>query len=229
MTEVLQRNNVFADDIYNFGKNENEAWTANSTQEILVNDELSSESSFASDSFIPEYKLLTEEDQAFYRQDMRKVKRCLDLTPESFSDPEVLTKEEHLAILESKKMLEEVSDLGSSDDCSSICNSIAEDCKLEIFQQRLKQALSEEELTAENSIRIPRNIIIASPTQNGKTQQVINIITSAYPFTLTVVSCDNKTDQLEQFVGRLKDHYLGDIFTLSGPIKAPQLKKIIRS
>lgn len=241
MTEVLQqRKSVFVDDIYKMIEMEKEAWTS---QENLENwsqtcakafshlEELSCRSSYVSDTLIPEYLFPTKEDEAMYYQDMKKVKRYLNLSRESFLDPEILTEEELVAQARSREILEEVSSIGSDTSSYYPNNQDEESVKMNIFQQRLKQALSDEELAGgpNNSIRIPRNIVIASPTQNGKTQQIINVITSAYPFTLTVVSCDNKTDQLEQFVGRLKEQYSGDIFQLSGSIKPAQLKKIIKS
>lgn len=51
--------------------------------------------------------------------------------------------------------------------------------------------------------RIPKNLVITSETQNGKTETLLRIVKEADKGTVTVISCDNKGDQLKQLTERM--------------------------
>ncbi len=57
--------------------------------------------------------------------------------------------------------------------------------------------------SAYNGTYEQRNLIIASETQNGKTEHVINFIDKLGENSIIAVSCDNKEDQLDQLVTRM--------------------------
>lgn len=57
-----------------------------------------------------------------------------------------------------------------------------------------------------------RVCVLYGPTQMGKTEGTRNLVDQAFQdgFGLVVLSCDNKTDQMEQFRGRFEKHYHAD-------------------
>ena len=80
--------------------------------------------------------------------------------------------------------------------------------KMKNLENRINQALREENEFEDETRRYrkPRNLIVTSETQNGKTQSFLKMIKEAEDGTLTVVSCDNKGDQREQLQKRLIDN-----------------------
>ena len=109
---------------------------------------------------------------------------------------------------------------------------------LEIINSSLHQAISEEEIlnTNElgNAVRNQRNLIITAPTQIGKTGTLISIIkNNPIPFTVSVVSCDNRSDQLKQLSSRMLragviNLMLSDVkMTKSGRIGKVSLEEIL--
>lgn len=80
--------------------------------------------------------------------------------------------------------------------------------KYKFFKNGLAQVLSEKQILIQNpdgsSQREQRNIVIASGTQNGKTREIIDIVKTSGANSLTIMSCDNRLDQLNQLTERLK-------------------------
>lgn len=80
--------------------------------------------------------------------------------------------------------------------------------KYKFFKNGLAQVLSEKQILIQNpdgsSQKEQRNIVIASGTQNGKTREIIDIVKTSGANSLTIMSCDNRLDQLNQLTERLK-------------------------
>lgn len=103
----------------------------------------------------------------------------------------------------------------------------------EEYKNSLMQRLSEEDpiinTTSRNRYRQPTEIVITAPTQGGKSNEIIDIACRSPPYTLTVIVCDNKKDQIEQFMSRISEAYDGGVITVSsvGKLTRANIKKII--
>ena len=80
-----------------------------------------------------------------------------------------------------------------------------------IFQENDKNIKNfTENLINENGIPLAKGMIVA-PTQSGKTNETAEVIkTCALNKVSVIVSCDNKTDQMEQIYERISKKLLGD-------------------
>jgi len=117
-----------------------------------------------------------------------------------------------------------------------LTESIAYNEALENVNSELSQALSEEEhlITDENgiSVRNQRNIIVTAPTQVGKTKTLIDIVKKSPNLTLTVISCDNRGDQLLQLSGRMNKAIIDNFivsdmkFTKTGSLRKSSLEQM---
>jgi hypothetical protein len=100
----------------------------------------------------------------------------------------------------------------------------------------LNKALSEEDPDiideTGNSFKKHRNLIITAETQNGKTGAMLDIIENAPEWTLSVVSCDNRGDQMEQISGRMSNRRINHLLlsniatTKSGLLSKRYLKQM---
>lgn len=74
------------------------------------------------------------------------------------------------------------------------------------FKEPLMLALATRDRLIRNSdgswYREQTNIVITSPTQNGKTGEIIDIVKNAGNNSLSILSCDNRKDQLNQLIQR---------------------------
>ena len=80
---------------------------------------------------------------------------------------------------------------------------------------RMQQAISEEDQFVTNesgvSVKKHRNIVITADTQVGKTKTLLSIIENAPNGTISVVSCDNRGDQLRQLSGRMHNNRINHL------------------
>ncbi len=72
--------------------------------------------------------------------------------------------------------------------------------------ENLNNTLNENDGMVSEERRKIRNIILTSETQNGKTEAIMQILHKSTPRTLSIISCDNKGDQMKQISDRLKNN-----------------------
>ncbi len=74
--------------------------------------------------------------------------------------------------------------------------------------ERAQKALNKKCKNKKNNTVNLKNLIITAPTQTGKTGVIINLIKGSDENCLSIISCDNKNDQLNQLVERLEKNGL---------------------